>query len=112
MAAAERLDAVFLALSDPTRRALLGLLAEGDAATPTRLAREFPVSRQSITKHLAVLSRAGLVVGRRQGRETRYRLQAAPLVDAAAWMEEVGGRWDARLAALERHLEGRAGAEP
>jgi DNA-binding transcriptional ArsR family regulator len=103
------LDAVFVALADPTRRAMLRLIADAETATPTRLAREFPVSRQSVTKHLAVLARAGLVVGRRQGRETRYLLRPDPLVDAAVWMEEIGARWDGRLSALERHLARRAG---
>ena len=101
----DRAGAVFEALADPTRRRLVGMLAARDTATATELAAELPVTRQAVAKHLAALDAAGLVAGRRLGRETRYRLTPGPLEDAAAWMARVGAEWDERLAALRRHLE-------
>jgi DNA-binding transcriptional ArsR family regulator len=100
-------DAVFGALSDGTRRRLLTLLGEHGEASATDLAREVPVSRQAVQKHLGTLSDAGLVAARRAGREVLYRPTPAPMSEAMAWMAEVGGQWDERLAALERQL-GRA----
>lgn len=101
---AERpVDAVFMALSDPTRRKVLRRLAEGPA-NPTELAGELPVSRQAVSKHLEVLREAGLVASARDGREHRYRLTPAPMADAASWMADVGARWDARLDKLRRQF--------
>lgn len=97
-------DAVFGALSDPTRREVLRRLADGPA-NPTELAGELPVSRQAVSKHLEVLRQAGLVAYARAGREHRYRLTPEPLEDAASWMAEVGDRWDRRLQALRKQLE-------
>jgi DNA-binding transcriptional ArsR family regulator len=96
--------AVFGALSDPTRRALLAAIAEHPAATATELAAELPISRQAVLKHLASLSEAGLLDRERSGREVRYRVTPAPLSDAVSWMAEVGGEWDERLSALKRRL--------
>jgi DNA-binding transcriptional ArsR family regulator len=98
-------DAVFMALSDPTRRAVLRRLAEGPAS-PTELAGGLPVTRQAVSKHLEVLREAGLVDGARSGREHRYRLTPEPLDEAAEWMAEVGGRWDRRLAELRKQFDG------
>ena len=95
---------VFDALADPTRRRLLWMLGERGAASATELARELPVTRQAVVKHLGVLAVAGLATSSRQGREVRYRLTPAPLSDAAAWMARVGAERDERLAALDRHL--------
>ena len=97
-------DAVFGALADGTRRSLFALLGERGEASATDLARELPVTRQAIQKHLGTLSDAGLVAARRSGREVLYRPTPAPMSDALAWMAEVGGQWDDRLAALERSL--------
>jgi DNA-binding transcriptional ArsR family regulator len=97
-------DAVFGALSDGTRRNLLARLGELGEASATDLARELPVSRQAVQKHLATLADAGLVAARRAGREVLYRPTPAPMSDAMAWMAEVGGQWDERLAALERQF--------
>jgi DNA-binding transcriptional ArsR family regulator len=97
-------DSVFSALSDPSRRRLLESLAGRDSASLTELAAELPVTRQAVSKHLAALGDAGLVEGRRVGRETRYRLTPQPLGEALAWMEKVGDRWDGRLARLQDHL--------
>lgn len=66
------------------------------------------MTRQAVAKHLGVLAGAGLVEARREGRETRYRPTPEPFTDAIAWMVEVGGRWDDRLAALQRSAARRA----
>jgi DNA-binding transcriptional ArsR family regulator len=97
-------DAVFSALSDGTRRALYEALGARGEATATDLARELPVSRQAVQKHLATLSEAGLVATRRDGREVLYRPTPAPMSEALAWMAEVGSQWDDRLAALGQQL--------
>ncbi|MEA2332602.1 MAG: hypothetical protein QOH58_2740 [Thermoleophilaceae bacterium] len=97
-------DAVFSALSDGTRRRLLTLLGERGEASATDLARELPVTRQAVQKHLGTLSEAGLVAARRSGRAVLYRPTPGPMSEAMAWMAEVGGQWDERLAALERQF--------
>ena len=104
MARVQTRDAVFEALSDPTRRELLALVGRLDGPTATELARDLPVTRQAVSKHLSVLSSAGLVESGRSGREVRYRLTPAPLSEAMAWMAGVGAQWDTRLARLERQL--------
>ena len=106
-AAAGREQAVFAALADPTRRALLRSISSGEANTPTELAALLPVSRQAVSKHLAQLEQARLVDAERSGREVRFQATPAPLSDAIAWMTDVGARWDDRLAAL-----GKAAAAP
>jgi DNA-binding transcriptional ArsR family regulator len=93
-ASSETLNHVFSALADPSRRHVLGYLADHGTATATQLAGELPMTRQAVSKHLAALSGAGLVAAERSGRETRYRLT------------EAGGEWDERLDALQRHLQG------
>jgi DNA-binding transcriptional ArsR family regulator len=98
---------VFDALADPNRRYVLEALAERETATATELAAELPVTRQAVAKHLAALNDAGLVERRRQGRETLYELTPGPLGEAMDWMAGVGVQWDARLAALRRHLRNR-----
>ena len=92
-------DAVFAALADPTRRAVIDRLARGPESASS-LAGELPVSRQAVAKHLAALDRAGLVAARREGRETRYTLDPAPMGAAMAWMASRGAQWDERLARL------------
>ena len=89
------LGQVFSALADPSRRHVLGFLADRGTATATELTGELPITRQAVAKHLATLAGAGLVESERQGRETRYRLT------------EAGSEWDGRLDALRRHLGGR-----
>jgi DNA-binding transcriptional ArsR family regulator len=88
------LNQVFSALADPSRRQMLGYLADHGTATPTELTGKLPITRQAVSKHLAALSEAGLVESERSGRETRFRLT------------EAGSEWDERLDALRRHLEG------
>jgi DNA-binding transcriptional ArsR family regulator len=107
----DRVEAVFSALADPSRRFLLERLAASGTATPTELAGELPVSRQAVAKHLASLEAAGLVHGTRIGRNTVYRLDPEPLEAATDWIARVGSEWDRRLAALAAHL-GDDGAGP
>lgn len=101
----DRLDAVFFALADPTRRSVVRRLVAAEAVTATGLAADLPISRQAVAKHLAALTDAGLVTGRRAGRETRYSLTPEPLGDAAAWLEAIGGEWEERLERLRRLFE-------
>jgi DNA-binding transcriptional ArsR family regulator len=88
----DELNQVFSALADPSRRHLLGYLADHGTATTTEMTGELPMTRQAVAKHLAALSGAGLVEAERSGRETRYRLTTT------------GEEWDGRLDALRRHL--------
>lgn len=99
-------DALFAALGDPTRRHLLLRLAGDGPLTATQLAPAYPISRQALVKHLASLSDAGLVEASRVGREVRYEVVPGRLDEATAWLASVGRRWDRRLDALRRHLEG------
>jgi DNA-binding transcriptional ArsR family regulator len=98
-------DSVLVALADPTRRQLLDLLAAHGEATATTLAERLPVSRQAVVKHLAVLDAAGLVTGRRVGREVRYVVRPAALDAAARWMAALAADWDQRLATIKRVAE-------
>jgi DNA-binding transcriptional ArsR family regulator len=97
------LDRVYGAIADPTRRAILGVLARGDA-TVGDLARRFPMSLNGVSKHVKVLERAGLVARTVQGREHQLRLQPDPLRDAARWLDHYRAFWDVRLDALEAFL--------
>jgi DNA-binding transcriptional ArsR family regulator len=99
-----QLDLTFGALADPTRRAILARLAEGNA-TVGELADPFDVSRPAISKHLRVLERAGLVRRTRDGRVSRCGLDATPMRDAAAWVERYRGFWEGQLDALANYLE-------
>ncbi|MEU7984689.1 metalloregulator ArsR/SmtB family transcription factor [Streptosporangium canum] len=98
--------AVFAALTDPTRRALLEELGRAGPATVTDLARRLPISRQAIAKHLGQLAEAGLIsVGEPVGRRHPYRLEPAAIRTAQLWLARLASRWDDRLAALEGALE-------
>lgn len=100
------LDRTFAALSDPTRRAILGRLCEGPA-TVGEVAAPFPMSLNGISKHVRVLERAGLVTRTVRGREHRLELRALPLRDARDWTARYREFWEARLDALERHINAR-----
>jgi DNA-binding transcriptional ArsR family regulator len=102
------LDQVYGAIADPTRRAILGMLAKGDMNVGT-LAERFPISLNGVSKHVKVLERAGLVERTVAGREHRLRLNAEPLQEAATWLEHYQTFWDTSLAALEAHLVKKAG---
>lgn len=95
-------DSVFAALGDPTRRQLVESLAVAPA-TATGLARELPISRQAVAKHLGMLRDSHLVSAERRGRETRYFLRPETLGSVSCWVEEVGAEWNNRLTRLE-HL--------
>jgi DNA-binding transcriptional ArsR family regulator len=96
---------VFAALADPTRRAILAALATAGPATATDLAARLPISRQGITKHLVLLSEAGLVVAEPgERRRVRYRVDSAPMKVAEQFLAALARDWDGPLAALQRHL--------
>ncbi|HET7030160.1 MAG TPA: metalloregulator ArsR/SmtB family transcription factor [Candidatus Limnocylindrales bacterium] len=102
-----QLDIVFGALADPTRRAILGRLTDGDA-TVAELAAPFAMTQPAISRHLKVLERAGLISRQRRATANLSHLEAAPLRDATewlaryrAWWEESHGRLDALLARLQ-----------
>jgi DNA-binding transcriptional ArsR family regulator len=99
-----KVDAVFSALADPTRRAVLRAVADAGEITATQLSAGFPVTRQAVAKHLGALSDAGLVSATRHGRETFYALTPAPLTDALDWITGVGAEWDDRLKSLRQYL--------
>jgi DNA-binding transcriptional ArsR family regulator len=100
------LDQVYAAIADPTRRAILGVLAGGEVKVGA-LADRFPISFNGVSKHVKVLERAGLVTRRVRGREHWLRLKPAPLREAARWLEHYRGFWEARLDALEALLKPR-----
>jgi DNA-binding transcriptional ArsR family regulator len=91
---ATRLETTFSALADPTRRAILARLAAGEA-TVTQLAEPFKMTLPAITKHLKVLEKAGLIVRGKKAQWRPCRLQAQPLRDVAAWVEEYRRFWEA-----------------
>lgn len=98
-------EQVFVALADPTRRAILATLASKGPATVTDLAASLPVTRQAIAKHLALMADTGLVIpepGER--RRVRYRLQSAPVQLAQQFLAALANDWDDRLDALKDHL--------
>jgi DNA-binding transcriptional ArsR family regulator len=105
------LTSTFSALADPTRRAILARLAEGDA-TVKELAEPFPISVQAVSKHLKVLERAGLITRRRTAQMRPSRLHGTPLRDAAEWLGDYRRFWqgsferlDARLQATDRRAD-------
>src|SRR5262245_2093880 len=102
-AATARLDATFSALADPTRRAILSRLASGEASV-TELATPFDVTMPAITKHLKVLERAGLVARSRHAQWRPCRLAAAPLKEAADWVEQYRRFWEESFDRLEAYL--------
>ena len=102
--AQDHLDATFLALADPTRRAILARLALGEAAV-SELAAPFTMSQPAISKHLKVLERAGLIsVGQDAQRRPR-RLEGRPLAEASAWLERYRDIWEASFERLDGLLE-------
>ena len=98
--------AVFAALGEPTRLGLLGRLADGTPRSIAALARDLPISRQGLTKHLRVLQAAGLASVERDGRQQLYRIDPAGLVTAEAWIATVSSQWDAAIDRLKHHVEG------
>jgi len=103
------LDRVFGAISDPTRRAILNRLASGDERV-TEVASNFPISLNSVSKHVRVLEQAGLVTRTIQGRNHVLSLNADPMAEAAEWIDHYRAFWTDRLAALDRFVTGAGGA--
>jgi DNA-binding transcriptional ArsR family regulator len=102
-------EQVFVALADPTRRAILAALASGGPATATDLAGRLPITRQAIAKHLALLAEAGLVMAEPgERRRVRYRLRSAPMQVAQQFLAALARDWDGPLGALRDHLDQRA----
>jgi DNA-binding transcriptional ArsR family regulator len=102
-AAEDRLSVIFAALADPTRRAILARLADGDA-TVSELAEPFSISMPAISRHLKVLERAGLISRSRSGQWRSSTLEATALKEATDWMERYRVFWDASLDRLDAHL--------
>lgn len=103
----DQLELVFSALSDPTRRQMLGtLMREGSTSVPA-LTAELPITRQAVAKHLSTLTGAGLVEREppSRGREIRYRLTPGALEPASAWIREADAAWTGRLDRLKSSLE-------
>ena len=96
---------LFAALGDETRLSLVRRLCRGGPLSIARLTEGSAVSRQAVTKHLEVLSRAGLVRGSRRGRERVWRLEPARLDEARAWLDVVSAQWDAALERLRAAVE-------
>jgi DNA-binding transcriptional ArsR family regulator len=105
---ADALDFTFSAIANPTRRAILARLAEGETSV-TELAEPFDVSLPAVMKHLQVLEDAGLITREKEGRVSRCRLNAIPLQNAAEWINPYERFWRTRLNALEAHLRRRHG---
>jgi DNA-binding transcriptional ArsR family regulator len=105
MSALAEVDELWAAVGDPTRRRVLDVLLDRGEATATVLAGDLPVTRQAVAKHLAVLDRAGLVEGRRRGREVRYAVRPQQLDAATRSLAQVAAEWDARLSAIKRIAE-------
>src|ERR1017187_4484008 len=102
--ATDQLSVTFAALADPTRRAILARLTEGEA-NASDLAPPSPTSLPAISRHLKVLERAGLISRGRSAQWRSSRLQAEPLQDATAWMERYRQFWDANFDRLDAHLQ-------
>ena len=105
-------EQVFVALADPSRRAILAELAARGPATATDLATRLPITRQGIAKHLATLELAGLVTAEPgERRRVRYRLQSAPMQLAQQFLTALARDWDGQLEALADHLDTSAAKE-
>jgi DNA-binding transcriptional ArsR family regulator len=108
---ADSLSLAFAALADPTRRAILARLADGER-TVGELARPFAMSGPAVSKHLKVLERAGLVSRRRDAQRRPCRLQAAPIKKVAEWADDYRQFWDASYARLDAYLNHLMSEEP
>lgn len=104
MTPSERLDATFIALADPTRRAILARLTTGDASV-NELAKPFSMSQPAISKHLKMLERAGLITRGRDAQRRPCRIEGKPLAEATGWLERYRAVWDANYSRLDALLE-------
>lgn len=98
------LDDTFLALADPTRRAILARLALGEASV-TELSEPFAISQPAISKHLKILERAGLITAGQDAQRRPRRLEGKPLAEASAWLEQYRDIWEASFKRLDTLLE-------
>ncbi len=96
---------VFVAIADPTRRQLIRLLAEADELPLHELTDQFQMGRTAVSKHLTILKEADLVTNRKSGRETRYRLNPAPLQEVKDWLSYYEQFWNERVSLLKNILE-------
>jgi len=104
MVATDHLSATFAALADPTRRAILTRLSQGETSV-TELAKPFEMSLPAVTKHLKVLQRAGLITQGRQAQWRPCKLEAKPLREISDWVEQYRQFWEQRLDRLEDYLK-------
>jgi ArsR family transcriptional regulator, cadmium/lead-responsive transcriptional repressor len=104
-------DALVAAVTEPTRRRMLDLMLERGESTATALADNLPISRQAVSKHLAVFTRVGLVNGEKSGREMRYRLNIERLDQATQSLGELAAAWDRRLARIKQIAEAAAAVQ-
>jgi DNA-binding transcriptional ArsR family regulator len=105
----DRLTQTFAALADPTRRAILTRLTEGEA-TVNELAQQFPISVQAVSKHLGVLERAGLITRGRSAQLRPSRLRAEPLKDAVDWLDSYRRFWETGFDRLDERLRAQENA--
>lgn len=105
-------EALVAAATEPTRRQMLDLLLERGESTATVLADSLPITRQAVSKHLAVLTRVGLVTGEKSGRELRYRLNVERLDRATRSLGELAAAWDQRLLRIKLIAETAASKHP
>jgi DNA-binding transcriptional ArsR family regulator len=103
---ADQLSTAFAALADPTRRAILDRLAEGEA-TVNELAEPFPITTQAVSKHLKVLEHAGLITRGRTAQLRPSKLHGEPLAEVASWLEKYRPFWDSSFLALQTRLRSR-----
>jgi DNA-binding transcriptional ArsR family regulator len=101
---ADCLSLTFAALADPTRRAILGRLAQGETSV-TEIARPFKISMPAITRHLHVLERSGLIARSRRAQWRPCRLRAKPMKEAVDWLEHYRNHWEASLDRLDAYLQ-------
>jgi DNA-binding transcriptional ArsR family regulator len=110
MTPSDRLDATFAALADPTRRAILARLAQGNASV-AELAEPFAMSQPAISKHLKVLENAGLITTQQDAQRRPRKIEGARLGEATAWLEQYRQFWERRYSALDELL-GQLQAKP
>jgi DNA-binding transcriptional ArsR family regulator len=110
MTPSDRLDATFAALADPTRRAILARLAQGNASV-AELAEPFAMSQPAISKHLKVLENAGLITTQQDAQRRPRKIEGARLGEATAWLEQYRQFWERRYSALD-DLLGQLQAKP
>lgn len=103
MKIADHLNATFAALADPTRRAILSRLAEGDTSV-SELAEPFRMTMPAVSKHLKVLERAGLISRSREAQKRPCKLEPAPLKEAISWIEQYRRHWEESFDRLEDYL--------